>query len=307
MGRGKIKKKKIDDARGIKFSRARATLLKKAHELSVLCDAEVAVIIFSRTGQLYEFASSSVNQVLARYNKCLEYSEASKLQPEAQITSDELVVRKEEAAQVTQRQTILLGYDLTELGLAELKQLEQLLNEGLLSVKERKEQMLIYEIEQARMKEKQVMLENEQLQKQIEELQSYLQTSVQPVPRFLEYSQGAKSFQETHGTGHDTIYPRFQKMQIMPENKNVQKQFEEQQRREVSSFLEYSQEKRSFPETHSNSGPDAVCKSGAENSGLCTTLELGTPFLKQLKRKELEQETAEIETSSGTAERRNDM
>ncbi|WOG84242.1 hypothetical protein DCAR_0103424 [Daucus carota subsp. sativus] len=235
------------------------------------------------------------------------------------ITSDELVVRKEEAAQITQRQTILLGYDLTELGLAELKQLEQLLNEGLLSVKERKEQMLIYEIEQARMKEKQVMLENEQLQKQasdfslvihltIEELQSYLQTSVQRVPRFLEYSQGAKTFQETHGaTGHDTIYPRFQKMQIMPENKNVLKQFEEQQRREVSSFLEYSQEKRSFPETHSNPGPDAVCKSGAENSGLCTTLELGTPFLKQLKRKEPEQETAEIETSSGTAERQYDM
>lgn len=58
MGRGKIKKKKIDDARQVKFSSARANLLKKAHELSVLCDAEVAVIIFSRTGQLYEFASS---------------------------------------------------------------------------------------------------------------------------------------------------------------------------------------------------------------------------------------------------------
>ncbi|XP_063940998.1 agamous-like MADS-box protein AGL15 isoform X2 [Daucus carota subsp. sativus] len=263
MGRGKIKKKKIDDARGIKFSKARATLLKKAHELSVLCDAEVAVIIFSRTGQLYEFASSSVNQVLARYNKCLEYSEASKLQPEAQITSDELVVRKEEAAQITQRQTILLGYDLTELGLAELKQLEQLLNEGLLSVKERKEQMLIYEIEQARMKEKQVMLENEQLQKQIEELQSYLQTSVQRVPRFLEYSQGAKTFQETHGaTGHDTIYPRFQKMQIMPENKNVLKQFEELQSytppvaQPVPRFPDYTQIQTSFPETHVTTSHD---------------------------------------------------
>ncbi|WOG82049.1 hypothetical protein DCAR_0101209 [Daucus carota subsp. sativus] len=86
MGRGKIKKKKIDDARQVKFSSARANLLKKAHELSVLCDAEVVVVIFSRTRHLYEFASSSVNQVLARYNKCLvEYSEASKLQPEAQV------------------------------------------------------------------------------------------------------------------------------------------------------------------------------------------------------------------------------
>jgi MADS-box transcription factor len=32
--------------------------LKKAHELAVLCDAEVALIIFSSTGKLFEFASS---------------------------------------------------------------------------------------------------------------------------------------------------------------------------------------------------------------------------------------------------------
>lgn len=60
MGRGKIEIKKIENAnsRQVTFSKRRTGLLKKAHELSVLCDAEVAVIIFSNTGKLFEFSSS---------------------------------------------------------------------------------------------------------------------------------------------------------------------------------------------------------------------------------------------------------
>lgn len=56
MGRGKIEIKNDEDTIG--FSTRHAGLLKKAHELAVLCDAEVAVIVFSSTGQLYHFASS---------------------------------------------------------------------------------------------------------------------------------------------------------------------------------------------------------------------------------------------------------
>lgn len=45
------------------------------------------------------------------------------------------------------------------------------------------------------------------------------------MPYFLEYSQKEKSFPETHGAlGHDKIYPCFQEKQIMPENKNLEKQ-----------------------------------------------------------------------------------
>jgi MADS-box transcription factor len=60
MGRGKIEIKKIENAtsRQVTFSKRRGGLLKKAHELAVLCDAEVALIIFSSTGKLFEFASS---------------------------------------------------------------------------------------------------------------------------------------------------------------------------------------------------------------------------------------------------------
>ena len=60
MGRGKIEIKKIENAnsRQVTFSKRRTGLLKKAQELAILCDAEVAVIIFSNTGKLFEFSSS---------------------------------------------------------------------------------------------------------------------------------------------------------------------------------------------------------------------------------------------------------
>ncbi|KAK1370454.1 hypothetical protein POM88_036546 [Heracleum sosnowskyi] len=380
MGRGKKEIKKIEDTTSgsqNSFSRIHAGVLKKAHELSVLCDAEVAVIIFSSTGQLYQFASSSMDQVLSRYNKCLGPSEASIAQTEAQKkSSDELAVLKEEVAQLMQRQTILLGTnDLTEYGLNELQQLEQLLNDGLISLRNKKEQLLMYPIEQSRMKENQIMLENERLRKQIEELksysylptsaqqvpyilennqeeknfpethaalnhdkvypcfqekqimpenrnlekqfveiQSYLPTRAQPVPRFLESSQEQTNFPEIHGAiSHDKFYPCFQENQIMLENKSSEKQFEELQsylptsEQPDSGFLEHSKEKRSFPETHSALGPDAVCKSGAENVGFCTTLLLGTSSRDQRKRKEPEQETAEKESFPEASEHQFDM
>jgi hypothetical protein len=59
MVRRKIKIKRIENAatRQVTFSKRRAGLLKKAHDLSVLCDAEVAIIIFSSKGKLFQFSS----------------------------------------------------------------------------------------------------------------------------------------------------------------------------------------------------------------------------------------------------------
>ncbi|KAF5756156.1 putative transcription factor MADS-type1 family [Helianthus annuus] len=45
--------------RQVTFAKRRHGLLKKAYELSVLCDVEVALIIFSNRGKLYEFCSTS--------------------------------------------------------------------------------------------------------------------------------------------------------------------------------------------------------------------------------------------------------
>ncbi|KAK8330083.1 hypothetical protein V6Z12_A11G370400 [Gossypium hirsutum] len=61
MGRGKIEIKKIENlnSRQVTFSKRRNGLLKKAKELSITCDAEVGVIIFSSTGKVYQWSSTS--------------------------------------------------------------------------------------------------------------------------------------------------------------------------------------------------------------------------------------------------------
>ncbi|RXI00402.1 hypothetical protein DVH24_037950 [Malus domestica] len=61
MGRGKIVIRRIDNStsRQVTFSKRRNGLLKKAKELSILCDAEVGLIVFSSTGRLYDYASTS--------------------------------------------------------------------------------------------------------------------------------------------------------------------------------------------------------------------------------------------------------
>lgn len=60
MGRGKIEIKRIENTtnRQVTFCKRRNGLLKKAYELSVLCDAEIALIVFSSRGRLYEYANS---------------------------------------------------------------------------------------------------------------------------------------------------------------------------------------------------------------------------------------------------------
>lgn len=70
MGRGRVELKRIENKinRQVTFAKRRNGLLKKAYELSVLCDAEVALIIFSNRGKLYEFCSSN------RYLYCQSFS-----------------------------------------------------------------------------------------------------------------------------------------------------------------------------------------------------------------------------------------
>ncbi|XLS73715.1 hypothetical protein HN51_030580, partial [Arachis hypogaea] len=74
MGRGKIAIRRIDNStsRQVTFSKRRNGLLKKAKELSILCDAEVGLIVFSSTSKLYEYASTSMKSIIERYNKLKE-------------------------------------------------------------------------------------------------------------------------------------------------------------------------------------------------------------------------------------------
>lgn len=64
--------KRIENStsRQVTFSKRRNGLLKKAYELSVLCDAEVALIIFAQSGRVSEFSSSAdMQKTIQRYQK----------------------------------------------------------------------------------------------------------------------------------------------------------------------------------------------------------------------------------------------
>ncbi|XP_056147072.1 myocyte-specific enhancer factor 2C-like [Lampris incognitus] len=74
MGRKKIQIARITDERNrqVTFTKRKFGLMKKAYELSVLCDCEVALIIFSSTNKLFQYASTDMDKVLLKYT---EYSE----------------------------------------------------------------------------------------------------------------------------------------------------------------------------------------------------------------------------------------
>ncbi|CAH1424000.1 unnamed protein product [Lactuca virosa] len=77
MGRRKLEMKRIEDKsrRQVTFSKRRSGLNKKAQRLSVLCDAAVAVVVFSSSGKLYEYCSGGTNRsAIVLYYIQLSYS-----------------------------------------------------------------------------------------------------------------------------------------------------------------------------------------------------------------------------------------
>eukprot|EP00657_Telonema_sp_P-1_P007203 TRINITY_DN26927_c0_g1_i1.p1 TRINITY_DN26927_c0_g1~~TRINITY_DN26927_c0_g1_i1.p1 ORF type:complete len:281 (-),score=35.77 TRINITY_DN26927_c0_g1_i1:245-1087(-) len=68
MGRKKIDIRRIDDVRvrKVTFNKRKAGLVKKAMELSLLCDCEVALVVFTSENKLYKYGSSDVDKVVRR-------------------------------------------------------------------------------------------------------------------------------------------------------------------------------------------------------------------------------------------------
>ncbi|XP_061341782.1 agamous-like MADS-box protein AGL18 [Gastrolobium bilobum] len=186
MGRGKIEIKKIENlnSRQVTFSKRRNGLLKKAKELSVLCDAEVAVIIFSSTGKLYEFANTSMEHTLLRYGRGMELDNAEQPsnEPPINVMQPDTNLLKDEITKLRSAYLRMLGKELDGLSLNELQHLENQLAEGILAVKDKKEQVLVEQLKRSRLQEQKAIMENEALRKQLEEIQN--KTKAQ----FLEFN-----------------------------------------------------------------------------------------------------------------------
>lgn len=163
-----MKRIENESNRQVTFSKRRNGLLKKAFELSVLCDAEVALIVFSTTGKLYEFSSSSISETVERYQgKVKELALSTKgIQENTQhlIECDIDTTKKLEHLELSKRK--LLGDELGSCAIDELQQIENQLERSLSKIRARKNHLLKEQIEKLKEKERLLLEENKRLCKQ---------------------------------------------------------------------------------------------------------------------------------------------
>ncbi|XP_028795360.1 MADS-box protein JOINTLESS-like [Neltuma alba] len=168
MTRRKIAIKKIENvaARQVAFSKRRKGLFKKAMELSTLCDAEIALLVFSASGKLFDYASTSTRQVIERRNLYSDVNLVKSYQPsqELQVEGEYFKLNKEiEEKTLEIRQ--LNGEDLQGLSVKDLRKLEDLLSTSLHRVSKAKVKVFEQEISVLKKKEDGLKEENQRLKK----------------------------------------------------------------------------------------------------------------------------------------------
>nr|ADU56829.1 MADS-box protein AGL17 subfamily [Coffea arabica] len=146
MGRGKIVIRRIDNStsRQVTFSKRRNGLLKKAKELAILCDAEGGVVIFSSTGKLYDFSSSSMKAVDGRYYQWKEeHSPLGHSSSEVQFLQKEVGMLQAQLQNLAEKSPQLGGENLSWLSVQELQNFENQLEMSPSRVRMRKAQWLL--------------------------------------------------------------------------------------------------------------------------------------------------------------------
>nr|AXY87472.1 MADS-box protein-like protein [Cymbidium goeringii] len=141
MAREKIKIRKIDNAtaRQVTFSKRRRGLFKKAEELAILCDADVGLIVFSATAKLFDFSTSSMKEIIDRYNMHSKNLTAGDLPSlDLQLENGNLTILRKQVSEATRQLRNMRGEDLNGLTIQELQQLEKTLETGLSRVMQKK-------------------------------------------------------------------------------------------------------------------------------------------------------------------------
>ncbi|XP_009766771.1 MADS-box protein AGL42-like [Nicotiana tabacum] len=168
MVRGKVQMKRIENltSRQVTFSKRRNGLVKKANELSVLCDAEVALIIFSQKGRLYNFASSNMQKTIERYHERARETvvdNSTELQQYMEHLKHETanMAKKIEILEVSKRK--LMGQGLGSCSMDELQEIDSKLERSLENIRARKAQLFNDEIESLKARESLLLEENKNL------------------------------------------------------------------------------------------------------------------------------------------------
>ncbi|XP_062191914.1 MADS-box transcription factor 7-like isoform X1 [Phragmites australis] len=176
MGRGRVELKRIENKinRQVTFAKRRNGLFKKAYELSVLCDAEVALIIFSNRGKLYEFCSTqSMPKTLEKYKKCSYAGPETALEnrenEQLKSSRNEYLKLKARVENLQRTQRNLLGEDLDSLGVKELEHLEKQLDSSLKHIRSTRTQHMVEQLTELQRREQMFSEANNRLRRKLEE------------------------------------------------------------------------------------------------------------------------------------------
>ncbi|KAJ8762833.1 hypothetical protein K2173_022962 [Erythroxylum novogranatense] len=138
MGRGKIEIKRIENLsnRQVTYSKRRNGIMKKAKEITVLCDAQVSLVIFASSGKMHEYCSPSTTLVnlLDRYHK-LSGKKLWDAKHENLSNEIDRIKKENDSMQIELRH--LNGEDITSLNHKELMAIEEALETGLASVRDK--------------------------------------------------------------------------------------------------------------------------------------------------------------------------
>ncbi|XP_009603844.1 agamous-like MADS-box protein AGL8 homolog [Nicotiana tabacum] len=202
MGRGRVQLKRIENKinRQVTFSKRRSGLLKKAHEISVLCDAEVGLIVFSTKGKLFEYATDScMERILERYER-YSYAERQLVAttdhscPGSWTLEHAKLKARLEVLQRNQRH--YMGEDLDSLSTKELQNLEHQLDSALKHIRSSKNQLMHESISELQKKDKALQEQNNQLCKKVKEREKELAQQNQREQQNQELNSPSFIFQQ---------------------------------------------------------------------------------------------------------------
>ncbi|XP_074587255.1 agamous-like MADS-box protein MADS2 [Curcuma longa] len=188
MGRGRVEVRRIENNvnRQVTFSKRKTGLLKKAYELSVLCDVELALIIFSSRGKLFHFSTaSSLLNIIEQYRRYSHNNNPTESlassNNETQNNYHEFLRLKTRVDFLQRSQSNLLGEDLQSLNIKELDELENQIEVSLSHIRSTKSQVITNEISDLKCKENKLQESNISLRKKLQEIvaDDFLHSSMQ--------------------------------------------------------------------------------------------------------------------------------
>ncbi|KAL4301903.1 hypothetical protein GQ457_10G018790 [Hibiscus cannabinus] len=144
-------------------------LLNKTHELSLLCDAQIGLIIFSSTAKLCQYCTQPyrIEHIIERYQKVTgtripEHDDREQL-------FNELAVLRNKTGRLQLSMKRYTGDDTSSIPYEELDQLEQELERSVIKVRQRKNELMQQQLDNLGRKERILEEENSNMYRWIQE------------------------------------------------------------------------------------------------------------------------------------------